>query len=80
MRRTFDVKYRPKATSSPHSSACFIALSRENPPAEIHSLPAQMARRKSFDTLSTDDPRTRGSITCRYCTTQSSGSVCEAAR
>jgi hypothetical protein len=66
---TFEVKYRPKAISSLCSSACFIALSRENPPAEIHSLPAQIVRRESFDSLSTArsiDPRTRGSMTCRY--------------
>jgi len=44
---TLDVKYRPKAISSPFSSACLIALSREKPPAEIQSLPAQIARRKS---------------------------------
>ena len=81
MRRTFDVKYRPKAISSPRSSACFIALSCEKPPAEIQSLPAQIARRKSFDSLSMTrsieprtrgsmtrsiEPRTRGSMTCRY--------------
>jgi hypothetical protein len=45
---TFE-KYRPKAISSPCSSACLIALSRENSPAETHSLPAQIVRRKSFD-------------------------------
>jgi hypothetical protein len=64
MRRTFDVKYRPKTTSSPRSSACLTALSRENPPAEINSLPAQIARWKSFDSLSTArsiEPRTRDS-------------------
>jgi hypothetical protein len=68
MKLTFEVKYRPKAIS-PCSSACLIALSRENPPAEIHSLPAQIVRRKSFDTLSTArsiDRQTRGSMTCRY--------------
>ena len=69
MKLTFDVKYRPKATSSPSSSACLIALSRENPPAAIHRLPAQIARRKSFDSLSNVRsivPWTRGSTTCRY--------------
>ena len=69
MKRTFDVKYRPKAISSPCSSACLIALSRENPPAAIHRLPAQIARRKSFDSPSkvrSIMPWTRGSTTCRY--------------
>jgi hypothetical protein len=69
MKRTFDVKYRPKAISSPSLSACLIALSRVKPPAEIHRLPAQMVRRKSFDSLSkvrSITPWTRGSTTCKY--------------
>ena len=68
-KRTFDVKCRPKAISSPCSSACLIALSRVNPPAAIHNLPAQIARRKSFDSQSTTRstmPWTRGSMTCKY--------------
>ena len=69
MKRTFDVKYRPKAISSPFSSACLMALSRVNPPAEIHRLPAQIVRKKSFDSLSkvrSTMPWTRGSTTWMY--------------
>ena len=67
--RTFDVKCRPKAISSPCSSACLIVLSRANPLAAIHSLPAQKARRKLFDSQSTtrsSKPWTHGSTTCKY--------------
>ena len=68
-KHTFDMKCCPKAISSPCLSACLIVLSRVNPPAAIHSLPAQMARRKSFDsqlTTRSSKPWTCGSTTCKY--------------